>query len=77
MAHYRGTVIGNRSETSRLGSKSSGLIVRANGWNIGGEIELNEIDGIDYVTFRLTSGSNNHKGVSNGMTKTRFEQDFK
>ena len=35
MAQFRGTVQGNRSETSRLGHKTSGLVTECNGWNIG------------------------------------------
>ena len=35
MAQYRGTIQGNRGETSRLGTKSSGLVSFINGWNAG------------------------------------------
>ena len=35
MAHFRGTVQENRGETSRLGSRNSGLVATCDGWNIG------------------------------------------
>lgn len=35
MARFRATIQGMRGEASRLGSKSSGLVVTANGWNAG------------------------------------------
>lgn len=40
MAQYRGTIQGSRGEASRLGHKSSGLILHANGWDIGAEVSL-------------------------------------
>ncbi|AEL17687.1 hypothetical protein CUCO_81 [Mycobacterium phage Cuco] len=58
MAQFRGTLEGNRQMVSRLGSKASGLVVTANGWNIGAEIVLDHVDGKDLVRVFKTSGSN-------------------
>ena len=59
MAHFRGTVEGNRAEASRLGSKGSGLITTCNGWNIGARafISHNETLGRDEVSVYITNGS--------------------
>ena len=40
MAQFRGTIQGGRGEASRLGHKSSGLTLQANGWDIGAEVSL-------------------------------------
>ena len=40
MAHFRGTIEGNRGDTSRLGTKKTGLIVTANGWKAGVQVEV-------------------------------------
>lgn len=58
MAQYRGTMIGQRGETSRLGSKASGLEVRCNGWNKGIRVIGRYINGEDKFTVFLTGGSN-------------------
>ena len=59
MAHFRGTVVGSGDAISRLGSKSSGLDVEANGWTTGVTIHLyhDEKKGIDYVRVWRTDGS--------------------
>ena len=38
MAHFMGTVKGNRGLASRLGTKNTGLTVRCNGWHCGIEV---------------------------------------
>ena len=50
---------GNRSETTRMGTASSGIITHARGWDIGGEVRCDDDDGQDIVSFSLTMGSNN------------------
>ena len=39
MAHFRGTVTGNRGTASRLGHKKTGLEVNCNGWTTGITVE--------------------------------------
>jgi len=59
MAQFRGTVQGNRSETSRLGHKTSGLVTECNGWNVGVRCvaRYNEEAGRDEIMIYETSGS--------------------
>ena len=59
MAHFRGTVQGNRLEGSRLGTKDSGLETTCNGWGIGAKsiIEFNEEKQRDEITVYINSGS--------------------
>jgi hypothetical protein len=58
MAQFRATVQGQRGEASRLGSKSSGLVVRANGWNIGVKVIAAHHNGKDVFRVVKTGGSN-------------------
>ncbi len=61
MAHFRGTAKGNRTETSRLGYKSSGLITTCNGWNVGVRCEafFDEETKTDEIRVYRTGGSIN------------------
>ena len=57
MAHFRGVLKGNRGETSRLGSKNSGIIVNLNSWTDSVSINLyhDHKDGKDKVVIIKTS----------------------
>jgi hypothetical protein len=57
MAQFRGTIEGQRGVASRLGSKASGLTVRANGWDTGVIVELTHENGRDNVRVWRTGGS--------------------
>tara|TARA_R100001015_G_C4572587_1_gene130423 strand:- start:596 stop:820 length:225 start_codon:yes stop_codon:yes gene_type:complete len=59
MAQFRGTVQGNRSQSSRLGHKTSGLTTECNGWNIGVRCYAyhDEETGKDVIRVTRTSGS--------------------
>ncbi len=57
MAQFRATIEGTRGPASRLGTKDSGLLVTANGWNIGVRVDLDHINGEDIITICLTAGS--------------------
>lgn len=61
MAQFKGTLLGNRGETSRLGSKKSGLLADVNGWNVGVRVHAyyDERTGMDKISVDLTGGSNN------------------
>ena len=62
MAHFRGTVQGNRAEASRLGTKNSGLVVTANGWEIGVDVRLGiNKEGEDFVDITVNRGSNGYE----------------
>ena len=61
MAHFRGTIKGNRSKTSRLGHKTTGLITECNGWNIGIKCiaYYDHQQDTDIILVYKTGGSNN------------------
>ena len=58
MAHFRGTVVGGRSEASRLGHKTTGLTTNCNTWNLGIKVEADHINGQDVFRVFKTGGSN-------------------
>ena len=59
MARFRGTVEGNRQESSRLGSEKSGLRVTCNGWYKGIKvIAIVNSEGRDEFIVYETGGSN-------------------
>lgn len=60
MAHFLGSVKGARGETTRLGGKASGMLARAQGWNVGAEVFTGHAEqlGIDFADVTATSGSN-------------------
>lgn len=49
MAHFYATIQGNRKLASRLGTKSSGITAKVNGWDVGVKIELDFVDGRDVL----------------------------
>lgn len=56
MAHFRGYVKGNRSLASRLGTKESGLVVRAQSWGWDVEVSLqHSSNGSDYAEVELVN----------------------
>lgn len=67
MARFRGSVKGQRGEASRLGSKSSGLVVHANGWHTGVTVVLTcdpeAIGDVDMVQVYLTGGSGSFDSI--------------
>lgn len=65
MTQYMGTVNGNRGVASRLGTKSSGLLTKCNGWNLGATCRIvhNETMQRDEISVFITTGTNG-RGVS-------------
>jgi Na+-translocating ferredoxin:NAD+ oxidoreductase RnfG subunit len=57
MAQFLGSVQGQRGEATRLGSKNSGLVVKANGWNSGVRVVAMNEDGQDVFYVYATGGS--------------------
>jgi hypothetical protein len=49
MAHFYGTVLGNRGVVSRCGSKSSGISAQVAGWTGSVRVDLYHKDGQDCV----------------------------
>jgi len=72
MARFIGRVKGQAGLTSRLGSANSGLVVEANGWNIGVRVAANAINHIpsakgeillDRIDVEVTNGSNGRRAI--------------
>jgi hypothetical protein len=59
MAHFYGSMTGNRGTANRCGTKNSGLDAHIRGWDIGIRVNLRHINGKDVVTVYKTGGSNN------------------
>lgn len=78
MAHFYGSVIGNRQAVSCCGTKRSGFFAKANGWNIGGEITLthNTTTDQDVVSFTLTTGTNG-RTTNKQLPAVYLDQDGK
>lgn len=57
MAHFYGEVQGNRGETSRAGSRQSGIRSHTRGWDVGVRVICSDDDGEDVCRVWLTSGS--------------------
>lgn len=55
MARFRGTVQGNRGETSRLGSKA--LTVTCNAWDVGVRCSAEVLGDRDVIWVYVTRGS--------------------
>jgi hypothetical protein len=60
MAHFRGTIQGNRTEASRLGTKASGLQANVASWEGAVVVEAwhNKEDGHDWVEVKLVTHIN-------------------
>jgi hypothetical protein len=71
MAHFRGTLKGNRAEVSRLGSKRSGLTVEAQSWRgkIVVDIDYDPDRDIDVYCIRQGTheGAGTHEMISQGI----------
>lgn len=57
MAHFRATIKGARGESSRCGTKNSGIHASVNGWHIGCDVDITHEKRRDVVEVRLTNGS--------------------
>jgi hypothetical protein len=68
VAHFYGTVHGNRGEVSRLGSAQSGIAVRANGWNTGVRVSGMVEDDKDVFYIFANGGSNGNGGETHVAT---------
>lgn len=68
MAHFYGTVQGNRGQASRLGSKDSGLDIRACSWEGAISVCLFVKDGVDWahVSFREHNGRGSNRMIYDG-----------
>ncbi len=65
MAHFYGEMQGNRGETSRAGSKASGIDAHLRGWSVGARVYVfhDEKTGKDTVRVYKTNGSGSFGNV--------------
>ena len=63
MAQFQGTVSGSRGEASRLGTKNSGIVTQAKGWNSGVKVYGYVEDGQDKFDIFVTTGSSHKSGT--------------
>lgn len=68
MAHFRGTISGQRGDASRLGSKHSGMTVEAQSWQgkVVTRLYHDEVTGLDMAEVKLEP----HFG--NGTSRTLY-----
>lgn len=76
MAHFRGTIKGQRGEASRLGSERSGIVATINGWDVGIRVESRQVNGEDAFAVILTAGSNGSTSSHPTGTFTRRDLDI-
>ena len=64
MAHYYARAQGNKGEATRCGTRSSGIIARADSWSIGAMsvIKYDTTINADVVTLYATEGSDDSYG---------------
>ena len=60
MAHFYGSMQGNKGEVTRCGTKKSGMTAHIRGWNIGVKVNIrhDKETGKDNYTIYETGGSN-------------------
>ena len=62
MSQFYGSIKGSgKTESTRGGSKNSGINAHVRGWDVGVEIEGVHFDGRDIFNVYVTSGSNGGK----------------
>ena len=59
MAQFYANIQGNHGESTRMGTKDSGLHAHLRGWDIGVKVEIVHIAGVDIIEVWSTGGSNN------------------
>jgi hypothetical protein len=66
MARFRGTVRGGRGEASRLGHKTTGLVVKARGWGGSVDVVLSTRDDKDWAFVVHTDSGGHDTTLYNG-----------
>jgi hypothetical protein len=72
MAHFYGSMVGDRGEVTRRGSKNSGLHAHVRGWDSGVSVSAvyNAPSGRNIFTIGITGGSNNSSVIKDLGTFT-------
>lgn len=58
MSHFYGNIQGAKGETTRCGSKNSGMTAHIRGWDVGVYVSIGHINGKDLISVFKTGGSN-------------------
>lgn len=75
MAHFYGRLKpGDKSETTRCGTKDDGLTASASGWQVGGEVQMYEFDRHDVAELYVTTGSS-PKGGKKLIARAVYHHD--
>ena len=74
MAHFRGTVRGSNGETSRLGTKKSGLHVTANAWRAGVTVIAGHNNDGDFLDIYVTTGSDSMRDDRQCIGRVRVNE---
>jgi hypothetical protein len=55
MAHFYGWLKGSRGETTRCGTRSSGIWAKVQSWKTRAQVEIHDNDGVDRVIFNVNT----------------------
>lgn len=55
MAHFYGWLKGSRGETTRCGTKSSGIWAKVQSWKTRASVQIDDNDGVDRVSLYIDS----------------------
>lgn len=75
MAHFYGGVQGHRGAATRLGTKQSGLVLFAQGWDIGIDVTVRHENGNDVFYVYKTAGTNGQRQMVKRELIGRFKAD--
>lgn len=64
MAHFYGSIQGNRGEATRTGAKTSGMLSEAKGWDLGGKVTMIYSPELDTDVLKLFTTRNNGRTSS-------------
>jgi hypothetical protein len=56
MAHFYGILKGSRGETTRCGTRPSGISATVKSWNSALHVTLSDRDGVDQYSIRIEDG---------------------
>ena len=76
MAQFLGKIEGNRQAVTRLGTKDSGMLAIATGWDLGVEVVGRHVDGEDEFTILVNGGSNGRYPALEVMKVKRIQDSL-
>lgn len=58
MARFYANVQGSRGEATRMGTPASGITAHIRGWDVGIQVDIQDVNGSDVCYVYKTGGSN-------------------